>query len=262
MICADPYLAYSMLSHLFDKSREKVGLGIHKSAVIAPTAMLSESVSIGPNVVIEEGAVIGNHVVIGANCVVGENTTIGDNSRLYAQVVLYSHVTLGARVTIHSGSVIGADGFGFANREGRWHKIAQLGGVTVGDDVDIGASTTIDRGALEDTVIGQGVIIDNQVQIAHNVRIGDHTAIAGCVGIAGSTTVGRYCTIAGAVGIAGHLTLCDHTHVTMQSQVTRSIKEPGSYSSGTGILPTVEWRKAAVYFRQLDSWRKRLKEKR
>ena len=133
--------------------------------------------------------------------------------------------------------------------------------MTVGDDVDIGASTTIDRGAINDTVIGNGVIIDNQVQIAHNVHIGDHTAIAGCVGIAGSTTIGRRCTIAGAAGIAGHLTLCDDVHITMQAQVTRSIKEPGSYSSGTGLLPTSQWRKAAVYFRQLDKMVKKWKSK-
>ena len=191
LITNNPYLAYSYSSHLFSRTGQ-VEAGIHQSALIHPTATIAESATVGPNVVIESNVAVGEQTVIGPNCVVGRNSRVGCNCRLYPNVTLYEDIKLGDRVTIHSGAVLGSDGFGFANQDGRWFKIAQLGGVLVGDDVEIGAATTIDSGALDDTVIGNGVIIDNQVQIAHNVKIGDHTAIAGCVGIAGSTTVGRF----------------------------------------------------------------------
>lgn len=259
LITSDPYLAYSYLSHCFDESVRSTD-GIHSSAVVAKTAKIASTASIAANVVIEAGAVIEERVVIGANCVIGAGAVVRKDSRLHANVTLYHKVQLGERVVVHSAAVIGSDGFGFAPQKGQWQKIAQLGTVKIGDDVEIGAGTTIDRGALEDTVLGNGVIVDNQVQIAHNVVIGDHTAVAGCVGIAGSTQIGAYCTIAGAAGIAGHLTICDRVHIAMQAQVTRSIDESGSYSSGTGLMPTAKWRKSAVFFRQMESWIKRIKE--
>lgn len=258
LICENPYVAYSFVTHLFC-AKGQIEAGIHQSAVIDASAIIAESARIGPNVVIGAHANVGQDAVIGANTVIGKNVQMGSGCRLYPNVTLYEDVKLGDRVVIHSGAVLGSDGFGFAHQQGEWLKIAQLGGVTVGNDVEIGASTTIDAGAIEDTRIGHGVIIDNQVQLAHNVKIGDHTAIAGCVGIAGSTSVGKYCTIAGAAGLAGHLTICDKVHISMQAQVTRSISQPGSYSSGTGLLPTKQWRKAAVYFRQLERWVKRSK---
>lgn len=258
IVVADPYLAYARLSRLF--APDYTESSNSTSANIDPTAEVASSARIGAGAVIEAGAVIGERVVIGSNAVVGRDAKIGHDTRVSANVSIGYGVTVGQRCLLHSGAVVGADGFGFApSREG-WQKIAQLGSVVIGDDVEIGACTTIDRGALEDTEIGNGVKLDNQIQIAHNVVIGDHTAIAGGCAIAGSTRIGKRCTIAGMSGITGHLEIADGTHVTAMSLVSRSIKEAGAYSSGTAIEPHRQWKRNAVRFRQLDEMHKRILE--
>lgn len=254
----NPYLGYARLSHCFAPVLPGRSAGIHESAVIADSARLGEQASIGPNVVIGAHVTLGDRVCIEANSVIGDYCTIGDDGLIHANATLYHGVTIGRRAIIHSGAVVGGDGFGFAHSGSDWHKIAQLGGVIVGDDVEIGSCTSIDRGALDDTVIGNDVKIDSQVQIAHNVHIGDHSALAGCVGIAGSTHVGRHCQLGGGVGLAGHLTLCDGVNITGMSLVTNSIETPGVYSSGTGSMPNALWRKNAVRFKQLDELARRL----
>jgi len=258
LVVADPYLAYAKLSHYFDRT-PKQPVGIHPSAVIAESALIDSTACIGPGVVIEEHAVVAADVVIGAQCFIGARSSIAEGGRLLPRVTLYHDVTVGARVVIQSGAVIGGEGFGFANHQGVWHKIAQIGGVTIGDDVEIGANTTIDRGALSDTLIGNGVKLDNQIQIAHNVQIGDHTAIAACVGISGSAKIGRNCMLAGGVGLVGHIEICDGVFITGMTMVTHSISEPGAYSSGTAMQPAADWKKNAVRFRQLDGLAKRVR---
>lgn len=254
----NPYLGYAALSRLFDPLVGCEPSGVHPSAVVDPTATLGARVEIGPQAVVEAGVELGDEVVIGPGSVVGADTIIGAGSRLHANVTVYHGVVIGRRVILHSGSVIGGDGFGFAHDGARWHKIAQLGGVVLGDDVEVGSCSSIDRGALGDTVIGDDVKIDSQVQIAHNVQVGEHSALAGCVGIAGSTRVGRHCMLGGGVGLAGHLTICDGVQVTGMSLVTNSIHAPGVYSSGTGSMSNAQWRKNAVRFKQLDEIAKRL----
>lgn len=258
LIVADPYLAYAGLSHLFDR-KPVAAAGIHPSAVVDPQAQVAASASVGPGVVIEAGAVIGEQVVLGAYTVVGARSRIGNGGWLAPRVTLYHDVVIGERVVIQSGAVIGGEGFGFAQQQGQWQKIAQIGGVTIGDDVEIGANTTIDRGALDVTRIGNGVKLDNQIMIAHNVEIGDHTAMAACVGISGSTKIGRHCMLAGGVGLVGHIELCDNVFVTGMTMVTHSITEPGAYSSGTAMQPAGDWKKNAVRFRQLDDLARRIK---
>lgn len=254
----NPYLGFARLSQLFDPMLAPPQGGIHPSAVVAEDVALGERIEIGPNAVVESGVELGDDLVIGAGCFIGAGSRIGSGSRLHANVSVSRGVTIGKRAILHSGCVIGADGFGFAHDGSRWHKISQLGGVVLGDDVEVGSCSSIDRGALEDTVIGNDVKIDSQVQIAHNVHIGDHTALAGCVGIAGSTRVGRNCMLGGGVGLAGHLTICDGVQVTGMSLVTNSIHEPGVYSSGTGAMTNAQWRKNAVRFKQLDDMARRL----
>jgi len=256
---ANPYLAFARLSQLFD-NRPGMAPGIHSSAIVDPSAALDPSAAIGACVVIGAGVVIGADVEIGAGCVIGPGCSLGDGCRLAANVTLYQDVQLGQRVIIHSSSVIGGDGFGFALDQGRWHKIIQLGTVRIGDDVEIGSCTSVDRGALGDTIIEEGVKIDNQVMVAHNVRIGRHTAIAACVGISGSTEIGAHCTVAGGVGFVGHIKIVDHVHVTGMTMVTKSIDEAGSYSSGTAMMPTALWKKNSVRMRQLDQMSRRLKQ--
>jgi len=255
LLVNDPYLAYAKLSKLFDGQRDLVA-GIHPTAVVDDSAQLGLGVSIGPNACIGQGVCLGDGVMIGANSSVGANTVIGARSRLYANVSVYHGVIIGDEVTLHSGSVIGADGFGNAHElvdgQFRWVKIHQLGGVRIGNCVEVGAATTIDRGALDDTIIEDGVIIDNHVMIAHNVKVGRNTAMAGKSSIAGSTEVGAHCIIAGGVGIAGHLKIADGTKFTAMTLVTKSITEADSYSSGTGMQRTKLWRKNAVRFGQLD----------
>ena len=261
LVVPDPYLAFARLSHLFDW-RQPVSGGI------APGATLATSARVDPSARIDSGAVIGEDVRIGAGVCIGANTVVGDrcvidaHSRLEANVTLYPDVHIGKRVLIHSGAVLGADGFGFAhdNDSGEWVKICQLGGVVIEDDVEIGAGTTIDRGALEATRIERGVKLDNQIQVAHNVHVGAHTAIAGCTAIAGSTRIGRHCTIAGMSGITGHLEIADGTHITAMSLVSRSLSRPGAYSSGTGLEPHQQWKRNVVRFRQLDELARRVRK--
>ena len=258
LIVADPYQAYARLSHLFDRKPVAVA-GIHPSAVVDATAVVATSASVGPGAVIEAGAVIGDNVVIGAHSVVGARSRIGNDGWLAPRVTLYHDVVVGERVVIQSGAVIGGEGFGFAKQNGQWLKIAQIGGVTIGDDVEIGANTTVDRGALDDTRIGNGVKLDNQIMIAHNVEIGDNTAMAACVGISGSTKIGRNCMLAGGVGLVGHIEICDNMFVTGMTMVTHSITEPGAYSSGTAMQAAADWKKNAVRFRQLDDMARRIR---
>ncbi|MDR5892182.1 UDP-3-O-(3-hydroxymyristoyl)glucosamine N-acyltransferase [Halomonas mongoliensis] len=254
----NPYLGYAALSRLFDPLAGREPGGVHPSAVVDPSASLGEGVEVGANAVVEAGVRLGDDVVIGPGAVVGADSVVGAGSRLHANVTVCHGVVVGARAILHSGCVIGGDGFGFAHDGAGWHKIAQLGGVVLGDDVEVGSCSSIDRGALGDTIIGNDVKIDSQVQIAHNVQIGDHSALAGCVGIAGSTRVGKHCMLGGGVGLSGHLTLCDGVQVTGMSLVTNSITEPGVYSSGTGAMKNAQWRKNAVRFKQLDDIAKRL----
>jgi UDP-3-O-[3-hydroxymyristoyl] glucosamine N-acyltransferase len=209
--------------------------------------------------VIEEGAEIGARVFVGPGSIVGAGCRLGEDSRLVARVTLCEGTRLGKRVLIQPGAVIGREGFGFAKDGERWLRIPQLGGVQLGDDVEIGANTTVDRGALEDTRIAAGAKLDNLIQIGHNCSIGENTAMAACSGISGSTTIGRNCTIAGAVGMAGHLTIGDNVHFTGMAMVTRSFTEPGLYSSGIPAMPSAEWRRNAVRFRHLDELSRRLK---
>jgi UDP-3-O-[3-hydroxymyristoyl] glucosamine N-acyltransferase len=259
IIVADPYFAFATLSHLFDPF-QAVEHVIHPSAVIAPSAQIGSNVAIGPFVVIEEDVVIGDGVILISAVQVGRGCQIGADAWLGHGVAIHHGCTIGARTRIHANAVIGAEGFGFAMAGGHWNRIVQLGGVTIGTDVRIGASTTIDRGALDDTVIGNGVIIDNQVQIGHNVHIGEHTAIAAGSGIAGSTSIGSHCVIAGMVGIAGHLTITDRVHITGMTMITADIKESGSYSSGSAFEKTTDWRKSAVRVKQLGKMTAQIKD--
>lgn len=257
LLLDNPYLGYARLSALFAPASSSYQ-GIHPTSTVAESASLAVDVVVGPGAVIGENVHLSAGVRVGANCVIGDGCVLGAQTCLAANVTLYHGIILGQRNILHSGVVIGADGFGFAKDGVEWVKIHQLGGVVIGDDVEIGAATTIDRGALDDTRIGNGVKLDNQVQIAHNVVLGDYTAIAGCTAIAGSTTVGKYCTIAGACGITGHLHLADGVHVTAMSLVTHSIHESGAYSSGTSLDDNHRWRRNAVRFKQLDQMAKRL----
>lgn len=259
LIVADPYLAYARISHLFDP-KPKASAGIHPTAVVAEDAVVDSAASIGAFAVIESAARIAAGVTVGAHCFVGARSEIGEDGWLAPRVTLYHDVRIGKRVVIQSGAVIGGEGFGFANEKGVWQKIAQIGGVLVGDDVEIGVNTAIDRGALADTVIGNGVKLDNQIQIAHNVQVGDHTAMAACVGISGSTKIGKHCMLAGGVGLVGHIDICDNVFLTGMTMVTHSITEPGSYSSGTAMQPAAEWRKSAARIRQLDDIARRLRQ--
>jgi UDP-3-O-[3-hydroxymyristoyl] glucosamine N-acyltransferase len=237
IVADNPYAYFARVSQLFNPVVSQPG-GVHPSAVVSSTARLGKNVSIG------------------AGCVIGDDVVIGDESCLYPRVVIYPRCALGKRVVIHSGVVIGADGFGIAPEEGRWVKIPQIGGVRIGDDVEIGANTTIDRGALDDTVIGEGVKIDNQVQIGHNVRIGAHSAVAGCVGIAGSAEIGAHVTIGGAAMIHGHITIVDRVHVSAGTLISRSLLKPGTY---TGFYPFEEheaWRRGAASLRRLSKAKK------
>lgn len=257
LLAANPYAAYARASQLFAPPPQQAA-GIHPSAVIAATATIADKVAIGANVVVGESTRIDQGVSIGANCVIGRFCQVGEDSRLHPNVTLYDKVRIGKRVCIHAAVVLGSDGFGFAAEGERHLKIAQLGGVELGDDVEVGAGTCIDRGALEDTHIGNGVKIDNQVQIAHNVRVGENTIICGCSAIAGSSVIGKNCIIAGAVGVINHVSICDNVTVTAMSLVNQSITEPGVYSSGTGLSDSASWRKNIVRFRQLDELWKRL----
>ena len=256
IVVDQPYLAFARATKLFDNA-PIADQTIHPSAIISSSAKIAPGVTIGPNAVVDANVVIGQGSWIGSNVVISENAVIGANCHIMPNVSIYHHVKLGDRVRIQSGATIGSDGFGFAPTKEGWLRINQLGSVSIGDDVDIGANTTIDRGALDDTVIENNVIIDNLVQIAHNVVIGEGSAIAGCTGIAGSSVIGKRCTLAGGVGVVGHISICDDVHVTGMTMVTRSITQPGSYSSGTPMSDTKTWKRNAVRFNQLNDFFKK-----
>lgn len=271
LLSSSPYVTYARVSQLFagtgagagtldsspDSSEEPA---VHTSAVVSASATLGKHVEIGPQAVIESGTIIGDGCRIGAGCVIGRDCNLGDDVTLYANVTLYHGVSLGDRCIIHSGAVIGADGFGFAFDGQRSVKIAQLGAVVIGSDVEVGAGSCIDRGALDDTVIEDGVKIDNQVQIGHNCVVGAHTVICGCSALAGSTRVGRYCVIGGGVGITGHLSICDKVSVSAMSMVTRTIDQPGVYSSGTLLQESSLWKRNAVTLSKLSGLSSRVKK--
>jgi len=262
LLADDPYVAFARIAVLFEAGLD-IAPGIHASAVVDPTARVDASAQVGPFASIGARCRIGPGVLVGPGCTIGDDCTIGEGSRLVARVTLVTRVRLGRRVLVHPGAVLGADGFGLAmtrpddsgaaGGEPHWLKVPQLGGVTVGDDCEIGANTTIDRGALDDTVLEHDVRLDNQIQIGHNVQIGAHTAMAGCSAVAGSARIGRYCMIGGAAGVLGHLDICDRVVVTAMSLVTHSIREPGEYSSGTPLMDNRSWRKSAARFKQLDA---------
>ncbi len=260
IVLPDPYLGFARLTQWWAaRTRPVPTQGVHPSAVIDPHATLRIGVAIGPLAVVEAGAQIGEGAVIGAQCFVGAGAAVGEGTRLAQRVVIGAGCRIGARGIVHSGVVIGADGFGFAPFEGRWEKIEQLGAVRIGDDVEIGANTCIDRGALDDTVVEDGVKLDNLIQIGHNVRIGAHTAMAGCVGVAGSAVIGAHCTVGGGAVVLGHLTLADHVHISAASVVMRSIHKPGQYSGVFPIDENAAWEKNAATLRQLHALRERIR---
>jgi UDP-3-O-[3-hydroxymyristoyl] glucosamine N-acyltransferase len=260
LVTPDPYLAYARLANLFDP-RPAVSPGIHPSAVIAESARIGQNVHIGANVVIGDNCNVGDACALGPGTVLETECHLGEGCRLYANVSLGYGVTLGKRVIVHPGAVIGADGFGIAFAEDHWEKVPQLGSVTIGDDCEIGANTCIDRGAVEDTVLGKDVRIDNLVQIAHNVRIGSHTAIAAFCGITGSSTIGEYCLLGGRVAVAGvrHLEVADRTTVTAGSDITQSVTEPGTTWSGhISASPITKWQRTLARLRNLDKLAKKV----
>ena len=258
LIVKDPYVGFAKAAQLLDTTPEQAG-GIAESARVHQSAKIGMNVSIGEGAVISADAVIGAGSTIGANCFVGEGALLGKGVNLRANVTIYHRVELGDLVSIHSGTVVGCDGFGYANDMGTWVKIPQTGTVVIGDNTEIGANTCIDRGALDNTIIGKNVIIDNAVHIAHNVEIGDHSCICGNTGIAGSAIIGKYVVIAGQCAINGHLSIADKVQVTGMSMITKSIKEPGVYSSGMPAAPNREWQKNTVMLRQIGKLVERVK---
>ena len=257
LVTPDPYLLYARVATVLAPVLS-TRHGIHLSAHISPEASVSAEACVGPGAVVEAGAVVAAHAEVGPNCTIMTGAQIGEGSRLVANVAICAGVSIGRRALIHPGAVIGADGFGIARDAGVWVKVPQLGSVRVGDDVEIGANTTIDRGAVEDTLIGDGVKLDNQIQIGHNTHVGAHTAIAGCTGIAGSVVIGSRCMIAGGVAIAGHLEICDDVVITAMTLVSHSIMQPGVYSGSLPVDHAVQWRKNSVRFKQLDDIARRL----
>ncbi|MGA7595625.1 MAG: UDP-3-O-(3-hydroxymyristoyl)glucosamine N-acyltransferase [Gallionella sp.] len=258
IISDNPYAYFARVSALLNPLPE-VKPGIDPGAFIGTGAKIDASASIAATAVIGAGATIGAHSVIGSGCHIGENAVVGFNARLYPGVVVYHGCVIGDNLIAHAGAVIGSDGFGHALDQGRWVKIPQIGRVVIGNDVEIGANTTIDRGALDDTVIEDGVKLDNQIQVAHNVRIGAHTAIAACVGIAGSTTIGKYCQIGGSAGILGHLQIADHVEIAAFTLIGKSIREPGAYAAIFPFSKVGDWRRNSVHLRHLDDLVKRVR---
>jgi len=256
LLAANPYAVYARVAALLHPAPQAPP-GVHASAIVAADAAIASSASIGAQVIIESGVRVGERAVIGAGCILQAGANIGADSRLVARVTICRGVVIGERTTVHPGCVIGADGFGFAREPEGWVKVPQVGGVHIGNDVEIGANTTIDRGAIEDTVIEDDVKLDNQIQVGHNVRIGAHTAIAGCVGISGSTVIGKRCLIGGAVGIVGHLTIADDVVITGLTMVSRSLTRAGVYSSALPVEEAKLFRRNAARFRHLDEWYRR-----
>lgn len=261
VICRDPYFIYTQIAAFFnDKPQPKPGT-VHPTAVIGQNCQIDPSVSLGANCVISDNVKLAADVIIGPGCVIGDSSEIGEGSRLEANVTLYHKIIIGRHVLIASGTVIGSDGFGIAKHKGVWHKVPQLGRVVIEDHVEIGSNCSIDRGAIGDTVIAEGAKLDNLIQVGHNVRIGENTAIAGCVGISGSTTIGSNCLIGGKAAFAGHITVADNVVITGRTDVSKSIREPGIYSSGVGGLVTnLEWRKSSARFHRLEGLFQRVKE--
>ena len=251
LLARDPYVAFAKIAALFERKPVRTA-GIHPTAVVDASAQVDPAAHVGPHVSIGARSRIGAGASIGPGCVIGDDCEVGEGCELVARVTLVTRVRLGRRVLVHPGAVLGADGFGIAMDRGHWIKVPQLGGVLVGDDCEIGANTTIDRGALGDTVLEEDVRLDNQIQVGHNVRIGAHTAMAGCSAVAGSASIGRHCLIGGGAGVLGHLDVCDRVVITAMSLVTHSIREPGEYSSGTPLMDNRRWRKSAARFKQLD----------
>jgi UDP-3-O-[3-hydroxymyristoyl] glucosamine N-acyltransferase len=259
IISRDPYYTYARIAHYF-ASKPETMKGIHASTIVGEQCDVHTSASIGPHCVIGMGVKIAAGVSIGPGCIIGDYVEIGESTCLDAKVIIYTQVRLGKRVNVASGVVIGSDGFGLAKHKGVWQKVPQLGRVIIEDDVDIGANCAIDRGAIDDTIIEKGVKLDNLIQVGHNVRIGANTAIAGCVGIAGSAVIGKNCLIGGGAGIAGHITIADNVMITGMTAVTKSIREPGVYSSGVGgVVTNLEWRKHSARLHRLDQMAQRIK---
>ena len=258
LISDNPYLTYARAAALLFP-QPQIEPGIHPSAVVADSATVETGAHIGACAVVGDDVTIAAGASIGPGCVIETACRIGEESRLVARVTLCHGTVIGKRCLIHPGAVLGADGFGLANDGGRWEKVPQLGRVRVGDDVEIGANTTIDRGALEDTVLHDGVKLDNQIQIAHNVEIGEHTAMAGCSAVAGSTKIGSHCTVGGLAGVVGHLTIGDNVHFSAATLVTRSFEKPGYYSGGVPAMGNGEWRKMVARLRHLEEMHRELK---
>jgi UDP-3-O-[3-hydroxymyristoyl] glucosamine N-acyltransferase len=258
LLTSNPYAVYARIATIFHPPAVVVA-GIHPTAIVAATAKIDTTAMIGPNVVVGDRASVGKRAAIHTGCVIGDGCTVGDDVTLYPRVVLYADSILGERAIVHSGAVIGADGFGMAEQDGRWIKVPQVGRVVIGTDVEIGANTTIDRGALGDTVIEDDVKLDNQIQIGHNCRIGAHTAIAGCTGIAGSTTVGRNCKIGGAAMLVGHIDIPDDTTISAMTAVCASIDVPGTYTAAFPALPHRQWQHVASVMRNLREFAERIR---
>ena len=259
LVMDNPYLGYARAAGALNPELSPPQ-GIHPTAWVSEEATVVDTAWVGPKAVIEAGAVISARAFVGPGCVVGEDARLGEETTLVANVTVCHGVIVGQRVLIHPGAVIGADGFGLAKHDDIWVKIPQIGNVVIGDDVEVGANTTIDRGALADTVIEHGVKLDNQIQIGHNCQIGENTAMAGTVAIAGSTTVGKRCSLGGGVGVNGHIDIADDVHVTGRSVIYRSITEPGLYSSGMPLQESRTWRRNFPRYAQLDEMHKRLKD--
>ena len=261
IVTDNPYAYFARAAQWFvEQNAIPVVPGIHPSACIHSHAQVSPTACIGPHVTIDADAVIADDALIDAGCFIGRGAKVGAGTHFYANVSFHAECSIGMRGIIHSGAVIGADGFGFAKDKGAWIKIPQTGRVVIGDDVEIGANTTIDRGALSDTVIEDGVKLDNQIQIGHNCHIGAHTAMAGCVGVAGSAKIGKYCTFGGAAMVLGHLTIVDNVHISSGSMVSRSILEPGHYTGFYPLAKNAEWEKSAVIVRNLGRMREKMRE--
>jgi len=258
LVCENPYATYARIAAWLNPG-PAISAGVEPSAIVAAGAHIDPTAYVGPGAVIGAGASIGARAFIGPQCVIAAGVSVAEDVRLVARVTLCERVSLAARVLVQPGAVVGGDGFGFAPEQGTWVKVPQLGGVRVGADVEIGANTTIDRGAIGDTVIEEGVKLDNQIQIGHNVRVGAHTIMAACAGVSGSVTIGRRCMIGGAVGIAGHLSICDDVCVTGWSFVSHSITRPGVYSSGIPTAEAGRWRRIVARLKRIDSWAARLK---
>lgn len=257
LVCSDPKLAFAQVVSLL-YPHETVATGIHPTAIISASAVVDPLCSIGPYCVIGDNTTIEKGVIIGSHCSIGSDCRIGAGTVLYTNISIYAQSRIGENCVIHSGVVIGGDGFGFAKQQDRWLKVPHVAGVQIGDRVEIGACTTIDRGVIEDTTIGDDVILDNLIQIGHNVKVGDGTAMAGKSGIAGSTEVGKHCMIGGATSINGHIKITDHVNIVGCSNVPKTITEPGTYASATTIMEFKRWKKILVRYHQLEEMAQRI----